>query len=40
VTLDPGQLLTLQPGIPHGLAALAEGAFLLTIASDAPHPAE
>lgn len=40
VTLDPGQLLALQPGIVHGLEAISESAFLLTIASEAPHPAE
>ncbi len=40
VTLAPGQLLTLQPGIAHGLEAKGECAFLLTIATETPHPAE
>ena len=35
-----GQLLTLQPGIAHGLAAEAECAFLLTIAGGKAHAAE
>jgi quercetin dioxygenase-like cupin family protein len=39
-TLGKGQLLTLQPGIAHGLRAIDECAYLLTIASEAPHPAE
>jgi len=40
VTLAPGQLLTLQPGIAHGLKAKGDCAFLLTIATETPHPAE
>lgn len=40
VTLGKGQLLTLQPAIAHGLRAIDECAYLLTIASEAPHPAE
>jgi len=40
VTLAPGQVLTLQPGIAHGLEAKGECGFLLTIASEAAHPAE
>ncbi|MFI5398911.1 MAG: hypothetical protein ACHQ9S_25555 [Candidatus Binatia bacterium] len=40
VTLGKGQLLTLQPGITHGLRAIDECAYLLTIASETPHPAE
>jgi quercetin dioxygenase-like cupin family protein len=40
VTLGKGQLLTLQPGIAHGLRAIDECAYLLTIASETPHPAE
>lgn len=40
VTLGKGQLLTLQPGIAHGLRAIDECAYLLTIASEALHPAE
>ncbi|MFI5398776.1 MAG: cupin domain-containing protein [Candidatus Binatia bacterium] len=40
VTLAPAQLLTLQPGIPHDLEAKGECAFLLTIATETPHPVE
>jgi quercetin dioxygenase-like cupin family protein len=40
VTLGKGQLLTLQPGIAHGLRAIDECAYLLTIAGETPHPAE
>ncbi len=40
VTLAAGQLLTLQPGIAHGLEAKGECAFLLTIASEPAHPVE
>lgn len=31
VELSPGQLLVLEPGIPHGVEALEEAAFLLTL---------
>jgi quercetin dioxygenase-like cupin family protein len=40
VTLTPGQLLTLHAGIPHAMEAVEEAAFLLTIATETPHPAE
>jgi quercetin dioxygenase-like cupin family protein len=40
VTLNPGQLLTLHAGIPHAMEAVEEAAFLLTIATETPHPAE
>lgn len=40
VPLGKGHLLTLQPGIAHGVRAMDECAFLLTIASEAAHPAE
>jgi len=40
VTLAPAQVLTLQPGIPHDLEAKGECAFLLTIATETPHPVE
>ncbi len=40
VSLSEGQLLTLQAGMPHGLHAVTECSFLLTIAAEAPHPAE
>ncbi|MFN8627832.1 MAG: cupin domain-containing protein [Candidatus Binatia bacterium] len=40
VSLSQGQLLTLQSGMPHGLHAVTECSFLLTIAADAAHPAE
>jgi quercetin dioxygenase-like cupin family protein len=39
VTFAPGQLLTLQPGIAHGLAAEDKCAFLPTIAGEKAHAA-
>jgi quercetin dioxygenase-like cupin family protein len=38
--LAAGQLLTLGPGLEHAVRAPADSAFLLTLASEAPHPAE
>ena len=38
--LAVGQLLTLRPGLKHAMRAQDESAFLLTLASEAPHPAE
>ena len=38
--LSAGQLLTLRPGLKHGIRAQNESAFLLTLASEAAHPAE
>src|SRR4030095_17001324 len=38
VTLDAGQLLTLQPGIRHGVRAIDDCAYLLAIAAVAAHP--
>ena len=38
LTLQPGQLLTLQAGIPQGVESLEEAAFLLTVATATPHP--
>jgi quercetin dioxygenase-like cupin family protein len=38
--LPAGQLLTLRPGIEHGVRATTESAFLLTLATEATHPAE
>jgi quercetin dioxygenase-like cupin family protein len=40
VVLSAGQLLTLHPGLKHSVGAEHESAFLLTLASEAPHPAE
>ncbi len=40
VTLQAGQLLTLQSGIRHEVEAATEAAFLLTLSADARHPAE
>ncbi len=40
LSLGEGQLLTLQAGIPHGLHAVEDCSCLLTIAAEAPHPAE
>ena len=38
--LGAGQLLTLRPGLRHTMRAQDDSAFLLTLASDATHPAE
>jgi quercetin dioxygenase-like cupin family protein len=38
--LGKGQLLTLQPGIPHVVEAVEEAAFLLTFATETPPPVE
>jgi quercetin dioxygenase-like cupin family protein len=38
--LGPGQLVSLAPNVPHGLEALDECAFLLTIGAEGGHPAE
>jgi quercetin dioxygenase-like cupin family protein len=38
--LGKGQLLTLQPGIPHVVEAVEAAAFLLTFATETPHPVE
>ena len=40
LVLTAGQLLTLRPGLTHAMRAQDESAFLLTLASEAPHPAE
>ncbi len=40
LTLQPGQLLTLQAGIPHRVGAVEEAAFPLTVATATPHPGE
>jgi len=40
VLLSAGQLLTLRPGLTHAIRAQNESAFLLTLASEAAHPAE
>jgi quercetin dioxygenase-like cupin family protein len=40
VVLTTGQLLTLRPGLRHSVDTDVESAFLLTLASEAPHPAE
>jgi quercetin dioxygenase-like cupin family protein len=40
LTLSTGQLLTLQAGIPHTVEAVEEAAFLLTLATETPHPGE
>ena len=40
LVLTTGQLLTLRPGLEHAMRAQDESAFLLTLASEAPHPAE
>lgn len=40
LVLGVGQLLTLHPGLEHALQAENDAAFLLTLASDAAHPAE
>ena len=38
--LGAGQLLTLRPGLRHAVRAQEDSAFLLTLASEAMHPAE
>jgi quercetin dioxygenase-like cupin family protein len=38
--LGAGELLTLRPGLKHAVRAQNESAFLLTLASEAAHPAE
>ena len=38
--LGVGQLLTLRPGMRHAMRAQEDSAFLLTLASEAIHPAE
>ena len=38
--LGPGELLTLRPGLEHSVCAQSESAFVLTLASEAAHPAE
>lgn len=40
VRLRKGQLLALQPGVPHDVRAVSEAAFLLTLAAGESHPAE
>jgi quercetin dioxygenase-like cupin family protein len=40
LTLQAGQMVTLQGGIPHAVEAVEESAFLLTLAASTPHPAE
>lgn len=40
LTINKGHLLTLKDGIPHFVEAPEESAFLLTLATDKPHPAE
>ncbi len=39
-SLKKGQLLALQAEITHGITAVQESAFLLTMAANQPHPAE
>jgi quercetin dioxygenase-like cupin family protein len=38
--LTAGQVLTMRPGLTHAVRAQNESAFLLTLASEATHPAE
>jgi len=38
--LTAGQVLTMRPGLTHAVRAQDEADFLLTLASEAPHPAE
>ncbi len=37
--LKKGQLLTLRPGIIHGIHAVMDSAYLLTLATNESHPA-
>ena len=38
--LTAGQVLTMRSGLTHAVRAQNEAAFLLTLASEATHPAE
>lgn len=40
VVLDVGQLLVLRPGLLHTIHAQDDSSFLLTLATEAVHPAE
>lgn len=40
VTLKTGELLALHAEIPHAIEAIHESAFLLTLSTEATHPAE
>ncbi|MEB2283101.1 MAG: hypothetical protein B6D46_03340 [Polyangiaceae bacterium UTPRO1] len=40
IPMESGQMVTLQPQIPHSLTAVSECAFLLTIGGELKHPAE
>ena len=40
LVLTAGHLLTLHPGLKHSVGAHDDSACLLTLASEAPHPAE
>jgi quercetin dioxygenase-like cupin family protein len=40
VTLRQGQLLALHAGLPHVGEAVEESVFLLTVTTEAQHPAE
>jgi quercetin dioxygenase-like cupin family protein len=40
VLLHPGQLVTLQSSVRHGVQAATEAASLLTLSAEASHPAE
>jgi len=40
VTLGPGQLTALDARVGHGLVAVEDCAFVLTVAGEAQHPAE
>jgi quercetin dioxygenase-like cupin family protein len=40
VPLGPGRFLTLAAGAPHGVLAIEDAAFLLTVAAERAHPAE
>jgi quercetin dioxygenase-like cupin family protein len=40
ITLGKGELLALHAEIPHAIEAIRESAFLLTLSTEAAHPAE
>ena len=40
ITLGKGELLALHAEIPHAIEAMRESAFLLTLSTEAAHPAE
>lgn len=40
LSLRPGRLVTVAAGVPHGVLAMEDAAFLLSVSSEGTHPAE